>query len=116
MRTFGATSRRFALAAALALVAAVAGASSTYKVSLQSELNGLDVKFATVERTDGLVVQVTNATAQKVKCTLRFDAQPQPLARKTVYVEAGKTEDVPFAAKRKWFDVEIRVECEPAMS
>jgi hypothetical protein len=95
----------------LSLVAAGAAASATYKVRVESDMHGLDVKVETVENTGGLIVRLTNATAQKVRCTLRVDAQPQPLMRKTVYVEPGETADAPFGASRKWFNVDVKVEC-----
>jgi hypothetical protein len=98
---------------ACGLVATPAGAAATYDVKVQSELNGLDIKVETVENPSLLVVRLTNATTQKVKCRLRFDAQPQPLMRKTVYVEAGKTEETPFTATTRWFDVDLSVTCEP---
>lgn len=98
----------------LALASASALAEATYEVRLESELNGLDVEVTTIENPGGLIVQIRNGSPHKVRCTVRLDAQPQPLARKTVYVEPGRTEDAAFVAKRKWFDVEVRLECEPA--
>jgi hypothetical protein len=88
--------------------------AQTYDVDLTSELNGLDVKIEPVATTGMLVVKLTNQTAQKVRCDLRYDASPQTPYRKTTYVEPGKTEQSEFRAKRKWFKVEVRVECEPA--
>lgn len=102
----------WALWLTLASVAALAAA--TYEVRVESELNGLDVKISTVENPGGLIVQLRNDSPQKVRCTLRLDAQPQALVRKTIYVAPGKTEDAAFAAKRKWFEVDVRVECQPA--
>ena len=107
-------STRVACGLVLTLISASVPGEAAYEVRLQSELNGLDVKVATIENPGGLIVRLTNDSAQKIRCTLRLDAQPQPLARKTVYVDAGKTEDAAFAAKRKWFDVDVRLECDPA--
>jgi hypothetical protein len=98
----------------LALFAVGAFASATYQVNITPKLNGLDVKIETIENPGGLIVRLTNNTDQKVRCKLRYDAQPQPLARKTIYVDAGKTEDSTFLAKRQWFNVDVEVECEPA--
>jgi hypothetical protein len=97
----------------LALASASGLAEATYEVRVESELNGLDVEVTTIENPGGLIVQVKNGSPHKVRCTVRLDAQPQPLARKTIYVEPGKTEDAAFAAKRKWFEVDVRLECEP---
>ncbi|HET9693309.1 MAG TPA: hypothetical protein VFP48_02915 [Steroidobacteraceae bacterium] len=112
--TVAGTLSRFAWALGLMLASVVAFAEATYEVRVESELNGLDVKISTVENPGGLIVQLRNDSPQKVRCTLRLDAQPQPLVRKTVYVAPGKSEDAVFAAKRKWFEADVRVECEPA--
>ena len=108
------TSAALILGIACCVATLGARAEATYHVNLQTELNGLDVQVETVENPAMLVVRLTNAATQKVKCTLRFDAQPQPLSRKTVYVEVGKTEEAPFMASARWFDVDLQVKCEPA--
>jgi hypothetical protein len=101
-------------AVVLALAAAAAAASATYTVKLESEFHGLDIKVETVENPGALILKLTNASDRKVRCKLRYDAAPQPLARRTVYIEPGKTEDNVFAAKRKWFNVDVAVDCKPA--
>jgi hypothetical protein len=88
--------------------------AQTYEVELDAELNGLDVKIEPVATTGMLIVKLTNQATQKVRCDLRYDASPQPLYRRTTYVDPGKTEQSEFRAKRKWFKVAVRVECQPA--
>ena len=61
-----------------------------------------------------LVVKLTNDADKKVRCVLKYDAAPQPLERKTVYIEPGMTEQSVLQAKRKWFSVDVDVDCEPA--
>jgi len=87
--------------------------AQTYEVEIDAELNGLDVKIEPVATTGMLIVKLTNQTTQKVRCDLRYDASPQTLYRKTTYVEPGKTEQSEFRAKRKWFRVDVKVECQP---
>ena len=103
--------RGVALCATLAT--AVAAASSTYKVNIESELNGLDIKISTVENPGGMIVRFKNDSSQKARCDLRYDASPQPLARRTVYVDAGKTGESVFGAKRQWFHVDVTINCGP---
>jgi hypothetical protein len=91
-----------------------AALAQTYDVKVDAELNGLDVKIEPVAMTGMLVVKLTNQTAQKVRCDLRYDAAPQTLYRKTTYVDPGKTEQSEFRAQRKWFNVDVKVECRPA--
>jgi hypothetical protein len=88
--------------------------AQTYDVNLKSTLNGLDVKVETVPTTGMLVVKLTNNTAGKVRCDLRYDASPQPLYRTTSYVKPGATEQSVFRAKRKWLSVDVAVECKAA--
>ena len=106
--------RRFVplLALAVCLFGSVAVAQ-TYDVKVDAELNGLDVKVEPVPMTGMLVVKLTNQTTQKVRCDLRYDASPQTLYRKTTYIDPGKTEQSEFRAKRKWFEVDVKVECKP---
>lgn len=98
--------------ASLPLLAGVAAAASTYQVKVESELNGLDVKVSTVENPGGIVVRLQNDSATKIRCNLRYDAPPQPIGRRTVYVEAGKMEQSVFGAKRQWFRIDVKVACE----
>ena len=101
----------------LAIVAGLLGPvalAQTYDVKVNAELNGLDVKIEPVPMTGMLVVKLTNQTTQKVSCKLTYDASPQTLYRKTTYIDPGKTEQSEFRAKRKWFEVEVTVECRPS--
>lgn len=100
----------------LLVIAAIstAAAQSTYTVNLHPELNGLDVKIETVESASMLVVNLTNNSAGKVRCSLRYEASPQVPYRTTTYVAPGKTESSIFRAQRKWFTVDVTVRCEPS--
>ena len=93
---------------------AMQAAAQTYSVNINPTLNGLDIKIEPVATTGMLVVKLTNNTGQKVRCNLRYDAAPQSLYRKTTYVDPGKTEQSVFRAKRKWFSVDVDVECTPS--
>jgi hypothetical protein len=92
----------------------LAAAATTYEVELRSTLNDLPVRIETVPMDGMLVVKLTNAGSVKVRCDLRYDASPQPIGRAYVYVEPGGTEQNPFRAKRKWFNVVVDVTCKPA--
>ena len=85
-----------------------------YSVNVNRTLDGLDIGVEPVAQSGLLVVKLTNKTEQKVRCDLRYDAAPQPLYRKTTYVDAGKTEQSVFRAKRKWLSVDVAVECKLA--
>jgi hypothetical protein len=104
-----------ALALALAL-AAVASAvvAQTYTVNVNPSLNGLDIQIEPISNATMLVVKLTNKADQKVRCKLKYDASPQPLERKTVYIDPGKTEQSVLQAKRNWFSVDVDVECQLA--
>ena len=91
----------------------LAAAATTYEVELRSTLNDLPVRIETVPMDGMLVVKLTNEGSVKVRCDLRYDASPQALYRKTTYIDPGKTEQSEFRAKRKWFTVNVKVECEP---
>ena len=99
------------LALSMPVTCAVA---QTYSVDIKSTLNGLDIGIEPVAQSGVLVVKLTNKTMQKVRCDLRYDAAPQPLYRNTTYVDAGKTEQSVFRAKRKWLSVDVAVECKLA--
>jgi hypothetical protein len=101
------------LAMAASLCCGAPAVAQTYEVKVATELNGLDVKVEPVPMSGMLVVKLTNQSTQKVRCDLRYDASPQPLYRKTTFVDPGKTEQSEFRAKRKWFEVEVKVECRP---
>ena len=103
------------LCAVLALATlAIDASAQTYSVDIKPTLNDLDIKIEPVATTGMLVVNLTNHTDKKVRCDLRYDASPQPIYRKTTYVEPGKTEPSVFKARRKWHSVSVDVECEAA--
>jgi hypothetical protein len=104
--------RSLGIYAVVALSMATADAlAQTYSVNVNPTLNGLDIGIEPVAQSGVLVVKLTNKTGQKVRCDLRYDAAPQPLYRKTTYVDPGKTEQSVFRAKRKWLSVDVAVEC-----
>ena len=92
-------------------VAATDAIAQTYSVNVNPTLNGLDIGVESVAQSGVLVMRLTNRTGEKVRCDLRYDAAPQPLYRKTTYVDPGKTEQSVFRAKRKWLSVDVAVEC-----
>jgi hypothetical protein len=94
-----------------ALLVSLAASGQTYDVEVRPALNGLDVKIEPVEMTGILVLKLTNNTAGKVRCDMRYDASPQPIYRTSTFVDAGKTEQSTFRAQRKWFRVVVDVEC-----
>lgn len=98
----------------LALFGVAGFSSAVYEVSVQSELNGLDVGIETVERSNGLIVKLTNNSPQRVRCELRFDAPPQTPGRRTASIDPGATRQVTHRAARRWFRVEVAVTCQPA--
>ena len=109
------TRLQVALGFALALTAVVPPVmAQTYSVNVNPSLNGLDVKIEPISNSTMLVVKLTNNADQKVRCKLKYDASPQPLERKTVYIDPGKTEQSVLQAKRKWFSVDVDVDCELA--
>ena len=104
--------RTLGICVGLALCALGAEAvAQTYSVNVNPTLNGLDIGVEPVAQSGVLVMKLTNKTEQKVRCDLRYDAAPQPLYRKTTYVDPGKTEQSVFRAKRKWLSVDVAVEC-----
>ena len=98
----------------LALLLPCMAAGQTYTVEVRPVLNDLDVKIETVAMTGVLTLRLTNNTAGRVRCDLRYDAAPQPLRRTTTFVNPGRTEQSTFRAQRKWFRVVVDVECRPA--
>lgn len=86
--------------------------AQTYSVNVRPDLHDLDIKIEPVASSGMLIMKLTNNTDRKVKCNLRYDAAPQPLYRKTTYVDPGATEQSVFRAKRKWFSVDVDVECQ----
>jgi hypothetical protein len=105
-------SNRVCALLAVALLAPAA-AAQTYSVNIRSTLHDLDIKVEPVATTGLLVIKLANRTDQKVRCDLRYDAAPQTPYRTTTYVGPGKTEQSTFRARRKWFSVDVTVECKP---
>lgn len=106
--------RSIRLCAVLALAMLASNAvAQEYKVNINPVLHNLNIKIEPVATTGMLVVKLTNKTDKKVRCDLRYDASPQVPYRKTTYVDPGKTEQSVFRAQRKWFSVDVNVECLP---
>jgi hypothetical protein len=108
---------RTILAAGSAVVLlAFAGAASaqTYTVNIKPELNGLNVKIEPVSNPGLLVVNLTNNDAQKIRCDLNFEADPQMPYRTFVFVEPGKRGSAVLQAAQKWYEVDVSVQCKPA--
>lgn len=103
--------RSTALNLLVCLLAVPLAQAQTYEVEVKSTLNDLPVKIETVPMPGVLVVKLTNSGTSKVRCDLRYDASPQPPYRAHVYVDAGKTAEDSFRAKRKWFNVVVEVTC-----
>ena len=113
--SLSALSRALGICALVGLsLAATDALAQTYSVNINPTLNGLDIGVEPVAQSGVLVVKLTNRTEQTVRCDLRYDAAPQPLYRKTTYVDPGKTEQSVFRAKRKWLSVDVAVECRVA--
>ena len=87
--------------------------AQTYKVRVHADLENLEIKIEPVSHENLLIVRLTNQSPGRVRCDLRYDASPQTPYRKTTFVDAGKTEESSFAAKRHWFNVDVRVQCRP---
>ena len=99
----------------LALCAQVAGAQSqTYTVEIRPELNGLDIKIEHVANTRMLVVNLTNNSPTRVRCSLHYDASPQTPLRTTRHINPGQRETSVLRAQRRWFSVTVDVACVPA--
>jgi hypothetical protein len=98
----------------LVFLTAPAALAQTYTVTINPTLNDLDVRIDHVARTDMLVVRLTNATEQRIRCRLNFDAAPQTPRRSSVNLRPGRTEQSVFRATRKWFSVNVDVVCELA--
>jgi hypothetical protein len=96
------------------LLLAFAAAAQTYDVQVNPTLNGLDIKVEPVATTGVLVVNLTNNSAEKVRCDLKYQADPQPPSRAYVFVEPGKTASNALRETQKWFSVTVDVECKPA--
>ena len=81
---------------------------------LERDVKMTRMLWAHQDLVEGIELQLTNNADQKVRCKLKYDASPQPLERKTVYIDPGKTEQSVLQAKRKWFSVDVDVDCELA--
>jgi hypothetical protein len=98
--------------AAIAMAAFVqTAAAQNYTVNVTQELNGLDIKVEPVSNVGLLVVNLTNNTAQKVKCSVNFQADPQLPNRSFVFVEPGKSSSATLRATQKWYEVDVDVKC-----
>jgi hypothetical protein len=100
--------------AMLALLLPCVAVGQTYTVEVRPVLNDLDVKIETVPMSSALTLRLTNNTAGRVRCDLRYNAAPQTPRRATAFVEPGRTTQNTFRAQRKWFSVVVDVECRPA--
>lgn len=98
----------------LIFLAGHAASAQTYDVEVNPTLNGLDIKIDPIANTGVLVVNLTNNSDRKVRCDLKYKADPQPPSRSYVFVEPGKTVPDALRATRKWFSVTVDVECKPA--
>ncbi len=105
---------RSAWMAGVACVVALLASSAlaqTYQVKVNANLNGLDVKIEPVSTTAMLVVNLKNAGPQRVRCEVKFDPSPQVPSRKTVFLDPGEKGSATLRATRKWFDVDVDVDC-----
>ena len=84
-----------------------------YTVNVTSELNGLDIKIEPVSNAGLLVVNLTNGTDGKVKCTVAFQADPQVPSRSFVFLEPGKRSSATLRATQRWYEVDVDVTCKP---
>ena len=99
----------------LALCAQGAGAQSqTYTVDIRPVLNDLDVKIEHVANSRMLVVNLTNNSPTRVRCSLHYDASPQTPLRTTRHINPGQRETSVLRAQRRWFSVRVDVACVPA--
>ena len=102
----------FACAAALAGFS-TAACAQTYDVQVNSQLNGLDIRIEPVANGGVLVVNLTNHSGTKVRCDLKYEADPQVPSRAYVFIDPGRTESSALRATQKWFSVTVSVECRP---
>jgi hypothetical protein len=93
------------------LIAMPCALAQNYTVNINPTLNDLDIQIEPVASAGVLVLKLTNRTAQKIRCNIRYDAAPQPLERKTIYLDPGKVEQSAFAARRTWHSVDVGIEC-----
>lgn len=105
--------RALLLLAALALPLA-AVAESTYKVKVDTLLDGADVKVDYLSYDGLLIVSLKNIGDNRARCEVNFDAAPQLPARKTKFIDPGKTVTTDLRADRMWFEVDVQVKCTAA--
>ncbi len=86
-------------------------AQTTYTVNVTPELNGLDVKIDPVSNAGMLVVNLENNAAQKVRCDLNFQADPQVPYRTFVFLDPGKKGSAVLRATQRWYEVDVDVKC-----
>jgi hypothetical protein len=98
----------------LALGASVAHAQShNYTVDIRPVLNGLDIEIAHVAKAQALVLNLTNKSPTRVRCTISYSAPPQTPLRATRHIDPGRTETSVLRAHRRWFRVTVDVVCVP---
>lgn len=95
-------------------VPTAAVAQSTYKVNVNTLLDGADVKVDYQAYDGMLIVSLKNIGENRARCDVNFDASPQIPARKTKYIDPGKTVTTELRADRMWFDVDVDVKCTDA--
>jgi len=105
--------RALLLLAALALPCA-AFAEGIYKVKVDTLLDGADVKVDYQSHDGLLIVSLRNIGENRARCEVNFDASPQLPARKTKFIDPGKTVTTDLRADRMWFEVDVRVKCTAA--
>ncbi len=106
--------REFLLPVALAFATAALAQSTTYKVQVNTLLDGADVKVDYQAYDGMLIISLRNIGENRARCDVNFDASPQIPARKTKYVDPGKSVTTELRADRMWFDVEVDVKCTAA--
>ena len=99
------------LAALASFLVGLVAVAQNYTVEVTPHLNGLDIKIEPVSNPGVLVVNLTNNTAQKVRCDLNFEADPQLPFQTFVFVAPGKTASATLRATQQWFDVGVDVSC-----
>ena len=100
-----------ALAALVLFLVGQVAVAQNYTVEVTPHLDGLDIKIEPVSNPGVLVVNLTNNTAQKVRCDLNFEADPQLPFQTFVFVGPGKTGSATLRATQQWFDVSVDVRC-----
>lgn len=105
--------RGLLLLAALALPLA-ASAQTTYKVKVDTLLDGADVKVDYTPYDGMLIVTLENIGEVRARCDLVFDPSPQILSRKTKFVDPGKKVTGELRATQTWFAVHVDVKCTAA--